>query len=114
MTFTISLPWMSPLYEPGDRKDAWAAELFVCQLADDLDDSGGSTGELVGRDGEGRRQVDDPTERADKDPLLHEAGPQRLNIGDAIELDHADRALHPHVLDPRQAAARRQSMGERG
>ena len=60
-------------------------------------------------DGEGRRQIDDSAERPDEHALLDEPRAQRLNVGDPLQLDHADRALDPHVLHARQAAARRQA-----
>ena len=49
--------------------------------------------QLVGCDGERRRQIDDVAERADEHALLDEARAQGVEVGDAFEFDHADRAL---------------------
>ena len=69
--------------------------------------------ELVLADRERRREIDDGTERPDEYALLHEPRAQGLEIVDAVKLDDADRALHPHVLDARKAAARRKAALER-
>src|SRR5262249_20700431 len=71
-------------------------------------------GELLRRDRESGREVNDRAERADKHALLHETSAQPLEIVDAVELHHADRALHAYVLHTRQVAARRKAALECG
>src|SRR4051812_40931313 len=87
ITFTMSLPWLVPSIRGGERQRCTPGALFKPQLADDLDDRIGQCGEFVGTDRKRGRQIDDPAERTDEHPLLHEPRPQRLNIGDPIELD---------------------------
>src|SRR5262249_43427943 len=82
-------------------------------LANDLHHSARQRGEIVGHNGERRRQVNDRAERPDEYPLPHEARPQRVEVGDPLELDHADRTLDAHIHDARKAATWRETIDER-
>ena len=83
-------------------------------VAEHPDDRRGETGQIFGGYGEGGRQIDDPAEGTDPDACLHEAAAQAVKIGDAVELDHPDRALDSHIDDARKIPARRQIAGQRG
>ena len=55
-------------------------------------------------------EIDHIAEGADEHALLDKARAQSVEIGDRVHLNHADRALHAHVLDTRHAAAGREAF----
>src|SRR2546423_11398266 len=69
--------------------------------------------QLVVIDSERGRKIDDRAERTDEYSLRDKARAQAAEIGNAVELDYADGALHAHVLDARQAAAWCEPAGQR-
>ena len=81
--------------------------------ADDLDHRVGERRELVRRNGEGRRQVDDRSERTHEHALRDEAAPQRVDVVDAVEFDHADRAHDADVAHAGHVAAGREPGAQR-
>src|SRR5262245_42857318 len=109
---TCTAPWwdFEVLLAPQDREAAVASLIaFVQHVHHRFHQSR----KLIRADSECRREINDGAERAHEHPLLHETRAQAFEIVDAVELHHADCALHPHVLGAGKAAAGGQAVLER-
>src|SRR5262249_59362851 len=58
---------------------------------------------------EGRCEIDDGAERTDESSLFHKTRAQSFEIVDLLDLNHANRAPHPHVLHASPPATSRHS-----
>ena len=79
---------------------------LLAQLCDHAIDGGREPRKFVRRNGIGRREVDDRAKRADKNSFFNKALAQGVKIIDAVEFDHPNGAVDPHVLDTGKRPAR--------
>src|SRR5436309_13280474 len=63
-------------------------------------------GEFLTADRECRGEIDDRTKRTNKYACVDKPRAQLLQLCNAVEFDHADRAPDPHLPDAGQCAAR--------
>src|SRR3981189_1703808 len=94
------------------KNDSHREQLSSTQAADELDDRRRQCAQLLLADRERRREIDDRSERPHEHAFIDEPPAQRIEIVDAVELAHPDGPFYPHLLDPRQAAARREAARE--
>ena len=77
-----------------------------CQRPGEVSDGAGEPAQLPTLDDIGRRQVDNPAERADEGALLDEPAPRRLDIEILTELHSGDSAADAYIGDLGKAGQR--------
>src|SRR5215510_14371162 len=69
---------------------------------------------FLGVDRKRWRKINRRAKRRDEHALIHKARAQLAKIRNALKLDHPDRTQDPHILDAREATARREATRQHG